>query len=193
MPESQSSNYLWDQLRQGHKSALKEIYESESGYLFNYGRKIFQDTVIVEDAIQDLFIEIWQKHSSLGPTDSIRRYLAASLRRKIIAKLKKNSKTESVDSFDQLSFNPELAIESMIIAKEMSEEKAAKLKQAFEKLSDRQREILFLKFYQGLDYEQISEVLDIQYQSLRNMVSRGIKKLRAEMLIWILLMINNLN
>lgn len=193
MRENQDSNNLWDQLRRGDKSALRKIYESESGYLYNYGRKIFQDTVIVEDAIQDLFIEIWQKHSSLGPTDNIRRYLAASLRRKIIATLKKNAKTESVDSFDQVSFNPELAIESLIIAKEISEENASKLKNAFDKLSDRQREILFLRFYQGLDYEQISQVLDIQYQSLRNMVSRGIKKLRAEMLIWILLMINNLS
>ena len=193
MPENQNSNNLWDHLRQGDKSALREIYESESGYLFNYGRKIFQDTVIVEDAIQDLFIEIWQKHKSLGPTDSIRRYLAASLRRKIITTLKKNAKTESVESFDKVSFNPELAIESLIIAKEISEENAIKLKYAFGKLSDRQREILFLRFYQGLDYEQISQVLDIQYQSLRNMVSRGIKKLRAEMLIWIIFMINILS
>ena len=189
MHQGQNEESLWQKLRKGEKTALKQIYLSESTYLYNYGRKIFRDTVLVEDTIQDLFIEIWQKHKSLGPTDSIRRYLAASLRRKIVAKLKKESKTESVDSFDQISFNPELAIESLIINQEMSEERAASLKKAFESLSDRQREILYLKFYQGLDYDQISQVLDIQYQSLRNMVSRGIKKLRAEMLIWIILLI----
>ena len=183
----QIDELLWDRLRSGDKSALKEIYEAHSSYLYNYGRKIFQDTAVVEDAIHDLFVEIWQKHDGLGPTDSISRYLAASLRRKVVKKIKKAAQTEHVETFDQESFNPELAIDTLIINEEISKEKALKLKKAFEKLSDRQREILYLKFYQGMDYDQISELLDIQYQSLRNMVSRGIKKLRAEMIIWLMI------
>ena len=177
----------WSRLRAGEKSALKDIYDEESGYLFNYGRKIFQDTVIVEDAIHDLFVDIWNKRETLGETDNIRRYLAASLRRRIVNDLKKGSRSTAVDSFDGIKFEPELAIDSMIINQELSDEKAAKLKKAFAVLSDRQKEILYLKFYEGYDYEQISEILGIQYQSLRNTISKSIKKLRTEMLMVLLL------
>jgi len=176
---------LWDGLRSGSKEALRLIYEQEVAYLFNYGRKIFQQPNLVEDNIHDLFVELWQRHSSLGPTDSIRKYLAVALRRKIVAALRKESKSESVDSFDTVTVDVELAIDEIMIAQELDEEQAARLKVAWEKLTDKQKEILYLRFYQGLDYEQIAEVLDIKYQSLRNAVSRAIKSLRGDMLLLI--------
>ncbi len=178
-----SDTSLWDKLRSGDKNALKVIYDNEFRYLFNYGRKIFQKTELVEDSIHDLFVEIWQKHNSLGPTDSIRRYLSTSLRRKIVSELKKQNKSQSVESFDGIPFDVELAVDEMIIAQELGEEQALKLKNAFEKLTSKQKEILYLRFYQGLDYEQIAEVLDMKYQSLRNAVSRAIKNLRGDMLL----------
>ncbi len=187
MPQQDS---LWNRLKDGDKSALKEIYDQESSYLFNYGRKIFQDPVIVEDGIHDLFVDIWNKRSTLGDTDNIRRYLAASLRRRIVNDIKRSSKAQAVDTFDGLKFEPQLAIDSIIINQELSEEKAAKLKKAFEILSDRQKEILYLKFYEGYDYDQISEILGIKYQSLRNTVSKSIKKLRSELLLLIMFCTN---
>ena len=177
---------LWDDLRAGNKSALKTIYDQEFQYLFNYGRKIFQRTELVEDSIHDLFVEIWQRHETVGPTDSIRRYLATSLRRKIVSTLKKESRSQSVDSFDMIPFDVELAIDEVIIAQELSEEQAMQLKKAFDKLTAKQKEILYLRFYQGLDYEQIAEVLGMKYQSLRNAVSRAIKNLRGDMVIILL-------
>lgn len=177
---------LWDDLRAGKKSALKVIYDQEFQYLFNYGRKIFQRTELVEDSIHDLFVEIWQRHDSLGPTDSIRRYLATSLRRKIVSVLKKESKSQSVDSFETIPFDVELAIDEVIIAQELNEEQATQLKRAFDKLTAKQKEILYLRFYQGLDYEQIADVLDMKYQSLRNAVSRAIKNLRGDMVVILL-------
>lgn len=140
----------------------------------------------MEDSIHDLFVEIWQRHDSLGSTDSIRRYLATSLRRKIVSVLKKESKSQSVDSFDTIPFDVELAVDEVIIAQELSEEQAAQLKRAFDKLTAKQKEILYLRFYQGLDYEQIAEVLGMKYQSLRNAVSRAIKNLRGDMVIILL-------
>ncbi len=179
---------LWDELRGGSKEALRLIYNQEVDYLYNYGRKVFRHTDLVEDSIHDLFVELWQRHKKLGPTDSIRKYLAVSLRRKVVATLKKESKTESIDSFDTIKVDVELAIDEIMIAQEMSEEQSIRLKSAWGKLTDKQKEILYLRFYQGLEYEQIAEVLDIKYQSLRNAVSRAIKSLRGDMLLLIIFM-----
>lgn len=185
MPPLQDEE-LWDELRNGHKAALQQIYNQEFEYLFNYGRKVFKRTAIVEDCLHDLFVEIWQRHQSLGPTNSIRRYLSASLRRKIISVLKKESKAQPTESFEQIPFDVELSIDEIIIAQEMNEEQTLKLKRAFDKLTDKQKEILYLRFYQGMDYDQIAEVLDIRYQSLRNAVSRAIKHLRGDLLLVII-------
>jgi RNA polymerase sigma factor (sigma-70 family) len=182
-----TDQHIWDRLRSGDKAALKEIYDSESGYLYNYGRKIFQDITLVEDGIHDLFVDIWNKRATLGPTDSIRRYLATSLRRRVIADMKKQSKSESVESFDQINCNPELAIDQIIIDGEISEEKAQRLKTAFGTLSSRQKEIIYMRFYQNLEYEQIAEITGINYQSLRNTISISMKKLRAEFVLLILI------
>lgn len=169
---------LWEDLRSGNKDSLKLIYENEIHYLYNYGRKITGDYNLVEDCIHDLFVEIWQKHKSLGPTDSIRKYLAASLRRKIIYEAKKLQKSQPTDSFESFSFEAEISIDQLLINKELTEEQAQRLKNAFEQLTGRQKEILYLRFYEGLDYDQISEVVGIQYQSLRNIISSGIRNLR---------------
>ena len=189
----ENNSALWEQLRKGQKSALQAIYEQEFEYLFNYGRKVFAQIELVEDSIHDLFVEIWQRHESLGPTDSIRKYLTASLRRKIIAALKKSKKIENTETFDQITFDVELSIEELMASEEMSKEQSAKLKSAFEKLTTKQKEILYLRFYQGLDYDQIAEILDMKYQSLRNAVSRAIKNLRGEMLLLMLFFSQQIN
>ena len=178
---------LWDQLRNGDKIALKEIYELHVEYLFNYGRKIFQDTHVTEDSIQELFVEIWEKRNNLGATDSIRRYLATSLRRKIVARYKKESKSKSVDQFDQIDFQVDLSIDELIISDEISKENAAKLQTAFKELSARQREVLYLRFYQNMDYDEIVEVTGIKYQSLRNLTATAIKRLRKHLSMILLL------
>ena len=178
---------LWDRLRDGDKSALQQIYDREYPYLFNYGKKVFSDEHIVLDCIHDLFVDIWQRRERLGSTDSIRKYLAASLRRNVVHQLKKTQRIKTSEGIDEIHFDLHLAIEEIIIREEMQEERAMKLKASFDQLTPKQKEILYLRFYQGLEYEQIAEVLGLQYQSLRNAVSRAIKSLRSDLVLLILL------
>ena len=116
--------------------------------------------------------------------------MATSLRRKIIAQLKIKQKVQNTEDFGNMDFEAELAIEDLLINQELTEERSIKLKAAFENLSGRQKEVLYLRFYKGLDYEQISEVVGIRYQSLRNLISGGLKKLRAELIIFILIVLH---
>ena len=67
----------------------------------------------------------------------------------------------------------------------MAEEQRQQLKAGLSEVSDRQREVLFLRYYEGLTYEEISEVMDLQYQSIRNLVSRALKKLKARLPMYI--------
>ncbi len=89
---------------------------------------------------------------------------------------------------EEFSFAAEWAVDEQIIAQELSEEQARQLKQAFSNLTGRQREALFLRYYQGLSYEEISDIMDVRYQSLRNLISTALKRLREHMIpLWLII------
>jgi len=173
---------LWDSLKNGDQSALKKIYDQEFSFLFNYGRKITPDQSLVEDSIQDLFIEVWNRRMNLSSTDSIRKYLAISLKRKIIRHLQKGQKTSLKEDFSTHDFAAEISIESKMITDESKREKLDLLKSGFTTLPARQQEVIYLKYYAGMDNESIAETMDITNQSVRNLAHKAIKALSSKML-----------
>ncbi|MGK0362980.1 MAG: RNA polymerase sigma factor (sigma-70 family) [Saprospiraceae bacterium] len=171
-----SDKLLWSRLKAGEHDALETIYREHFPYLYNYGRKIISDEGIVEDSIQDLFIEIWNKRTGLSNTDAIRPYLTVSLRRKLIRAQDKSRKIDLKEPSD-MNFAAELSIDTLLINKEIDEERKKKLEAGFKELSSRQKEVLYLKYYSEMDYKDISEAMELNYQSARNLVSRALQKL----------------
>lgn len=182
-----SDKEWWAALKAREEDALAHIYSTHIDDLLQYGHRFSQDSLLVEDCMQDLFVQLWKKRGTLGDTTSIRAYLFVALRRSIIRAVKKKLKQNSNRTPEDYDFQAELAIEEMIIAREVSEEQSAQLARAFEELSKRQREVLYLKFYQEIEYEDICEIMDIGYQSVRNLVSGAISKLRTYLELLILL------
>ena len=168
---------LWSKLRQGDKSALEAIYRDHIDALVQYGRRFTRDQSVVEDCIHDLFVQLWKRHSHLGNTDSIRNYLMASLRRSIY---KLNSpKVKSIDPQEAPDTKDEtLNFEQFLIHNEIDEEKKQLLAKALTQISDRQREVIYLKFYQEKSYDEICEIMNINYQSARNMLFKAIRSMK---------------
>ncbi len=180
---------LWKQLKEGDKKALEKIYRLNFSDLYKYGCKFSADKSLVEDAIQELFITIFEKRENLSQIDSIKPYLLISLKRNLINKIKKEKKISDIE-LEEKYFDVELSLDEKLISNELNEEKALKLKQAITKLSSRQKEALYLKYYSGLDYDEICEIMDLNYQSARNLVSRALLKLTKILTILILGLLN---
>ncbi|MEY2950805.1 MAG: RNA polymerase sigma factor [Saprospiraceae bacterium] len=168
----------WDLLRSGDKTAWSDIYTSEVTHLILYAKKLTPSVPIIEDAIQDLFVEIWQRKSALGPTDNIRKYLLVALRRKIFFLINKDEKKMS-------SYEPvenELPIidspESQLINWQTLEQRDSDIKKAIDNLSLRQKEIIHLKYSLGLDNKTISEIMGLSYQSTRNLLATSVRNLK---------------
>lgn len=182
-----SDKKIWNNLRNGDQKALEEIYRTYFSELYSYGKKLSRDENTVEDCIQELFVEIWNRRDKLSETDAIKPYLFVSLKRKIfhtIKKLRKSTDTELEEKY----FDAELSIDEILIAKETTNEQKSNLKSAFAELSDRQKEILYLKYYSEMDYEEISNIMDMNYQSARNLVHRAIQKLTKHMMVFFVLL-----
>lgn len=172
---------LWQALKAGNKSALESIYRAEAKKLIKYGRKFSQDSQLVEDCVQDLFVELWNKRENLSDTDSIARYLFVSLRRKIIKKIERVVKKTASEEPQEYHFEAEIAIEEQLINLEIAADQQTQLQAALKNLSKRQQEALYLKFFAAMDYKDIAEVMEVNYQSVRNLVFNALKSLRKVM------------
>lgn len=174
---------LWQRLKQGDKTALETIYRQEVEALLQYGLKFTPDHGLVEDCLHDLFVDLWRNRAGLGRTDAIRPYLLASLRRLIVKRLTRHHQRFAEAPAEDHIFGAELAIDTLIEARELSEEQARRLERAFEQLSSRQREAVYLRYYEDLSYEDICQAMNINYQSVRNLVAGGIRALREAMIL----------
>src|SRR5690606_10205010 len=147
--------------------------------LMAYGKKICPDNTLLEDAVHDLFVYIWDKRESLGDTDSVIRYLCASLRRRLVKDMENQGKFQHPEHLENHLSASVDSKESEWIREEHSLSQQSALQIAISKLPKRQQEALHLKFYHNMSYEDICAVMDINYQSVRNLISKAIIDLRT--------------
>ena len=172
---------IWQNIKAGDKHSLSLAYDQNIDVLISYGSRFTKDPGLVEDCLHDIFVYVWNNRTKLSDTDSIKNYMMVSLRRSILKKAKKLSKSQYEINDHDAAFAAEISIEEILTNAEISKEKAQKIKKAFEKLSHRQKEAIYLKYYNDKNYDEICDILEISYQSARNLVSTGIKKLRDVM------------
>lgn len=181
----------WDELRSGNQLALKNIYNAFYGSLMNYGLRLHSNQEYIEDCIQDLFVDLWRLKDNLGDTDSVRNYLIGSLRRRILRGLKANSAIQVELQVHHDKSDDSTDFELHWIQGEESKALSHKISKAMESLSKRQREAIYLKYSEGLDYDQICESMDLQYQSVRNLISTAVQRLREMMSVLIIFFLGN--
>lgn len=180
---------LWQAFREGNRAAFANIYERYARKLLSYGHKMTSDAQVIEDAIQDLFIELWKSRENLSPTHSIQFYLFRALRNKLSRhrpgiSLPDSESAEWLNHEDLFS----IPVESSLIAEEEESEQANILRQAISKLSQRQQEVIHLRYYQHMTNRQIMELMGINDQSVRNLLHTALLALRQVLAGGILLL-----
>ena len=167
---------IWNNLGDGDKLALVKIYNEYYDELFNYGFRICSSEDLTRDCIQELFIKIWTGRSKYSKIKNPKPYIFRILRNTIVDSLKR--KEDCTDLNDLELIDPFISEQDFTIPTEISSEVKKKLTKAIDNLTNRQKEIIFLKFYSGLDYKEISKITSIQQQSIRNIMTKALKKLR---------------
>lgn len=180
--ENVSDATIWEEFKAGNENAFNYIYFVYYNLLFNYGHQFSLNRELIKDVIQDLFIDLRVRRQKLPPLKySIKAYLLKVVRNKII-RSKKFSFVYLSDDSEARGFEIELSAEDVMIQKEIDDTRRKKLNQAFEKLTERQREILVYYYYEKLSYEEITTIMNFsKIEHARVLVSRSIKKLKEEM------------
>ncbi len=158
-----------DQKTKNFQQYFSGIYQNNFQNLFNYGMNVCQDKDLVKDCIQELFIALWKDRKTLIKVESVTPYLFKCLRRKIRRELgkAKNLRYEA-------SFQCEFSHEFKLISEQKDLERKYLLTRAYKKLTDRQREAIFLRFYNKFTYEEVAVVLKISVKATYKLVARAL-------------------
>lgn len=172
-PGSQDDQQLWDNFRNGCEDSYALIYQRHFYPLYSYGLKVCSEREIVKDCIQDLFIYIWKNRERLSSTNSIKFYLYRSLKSRLIDSFKFQQKHFQLTEYD-LKLEAVCSEEINMIAAQTSEAQKKRVLLALEKLTERQKESLVLKFYENLSSEEISRRMSISVEGVYNLVSKAL-------------------
>lgn len=184
MTDIDPGNNLWERFISGSSSAFSELYDAYSEILYKFGMRYSTDSEVVKDCIHDLFIDLHTYRSKLAKEVNVKFYLLKSLKRKLHAAHRKMSLLDyshqsSDDFFGVNVFS--FSIEQEIIMDEKQREMLDLLAIEINQLPERQREILYLRFNQDLDYEEIATMMQISVPTCRTFIYRALKQLRGKL------------
>ena len=184
--EKLSDSTLWNQLRSGDEEAFSLLFERYYSPLVNYGKTLMSESDIVKDCVQDVFVNIWSYRYKLNDAIAIRAYLLSCVRKRIARYHEREHIFSKVKDVDSLDFLFDFSIEEQLIADETMAIKVQQLNRLINNLPTRQKEALYLRYHQGLSVEQVAEVLNMNYQSTKNLLHRAILQLRKDFPISVL-------
>ena len=181
-----TNSVLWSQFKGGSREAFAEIYSSQIDALIGYGTKFCSDSELLKDTIQDLFVELWKSRQNLVQPKCLSFYLFKALRYKLTRALKLSRPHESLsasifpDSDAGMSSTTN-SIETEVIDKEMLDAQINSLRNAISTLTKRQQEAIQLRFYQGFTNEQIAELMEMNYQSVCNLLYSALNRIKKNL------------
>lgn len=170
---------LWQSFREGDSYAFEKLLKNYYPLLLNYGNRLSKDREFVKDCLHDLFVELWNRKENLTTVENLKPYLFLSFRRKLLRETKRIKWfREACEVTEDYTLEVQFTIETYLISKEVQHESLKRLKNNIEKLTKRQREVIYLRFYQELDYDEIAGIMEINYHSVVNLIYESLRMLR---------------
>lgn len=176
----------WERfVKTGDEHALKVIYNNYFDYLLNYGKRFNVDNSLIEDSIQNVFIRLINNPANNRTIKNFSSYLIKSFRNELFHLKRKYDKVDINDFVENFNIDHEKDVEDNIINSDTDENRKHLLISSLNKLPASQQEIIYLRYFENLSYEEISEITGVKINSCRTSVYRAIMNLKKDMLPFI--------
>jgi len=173
---------LWNLAQKGDADAFRDIHRALFKGLYNYALKLLQDGDLASDAVQDLFVKIWVRRDGIGTVQKIKPYFFTALRRQVLNQLRNLHHRElQIGGLPRpdIDFSPE----EIVVRNEEYATLQNKIAALLNELPRRQKEVIYLRYFEEMDYTQIAEIMGIHYQSVLNLTQKALQKLRSANLL----------
>lgn len=187
MQGHKESQIIWAAFRAGDEKAFSRLFYLYSDDLFYYGCSITNDRELVKDSIQELLCSLWERKSQCPEVNKVKYFLLSGLRRILLRKIQQQQRlvlTSIGEEEPQNRNYPYVAVsmEEDLIREERHTESQIQLMRAIQGLPPRQQEAIHLRYYQGLSYAEMAEVMAVQKGSVGQFIAQAIRALRKKMM-----------
>ncbi len=182
MLDRETHKRTWENFIRGDEQALLEIYQQHYLGLMNYGRMFLEDREQVNDCFIEMLIRLWERRTTLPAVENVRSYLMTSFRRMILDRVKADAKRATKHS--ELQHNSEdhqQSYEDFLLRLQWDQQLKTKLENALTKLTERQLQLVRMKFFEDLDYDEIAERCGITKRTAYNIIYDAISTLKKEL------------
>ena len=175
---TQDESYIkWKLFLEGDDQAYNWIYTHYIQVLYNYGLQITPDSEIVKDCIQDVFVKIYKAKKKLTVPQNPKVYLMIALKNNIYNTFNQERLQKNY-AFSLYQTEEQLTVKNEFIDQEARHEEMNNIKRMMKILTPRQREVIYYRFIEELSYDDICQIMGLNYQSAYNLLQRSLQKIR---------------
>jgi len=169
---------LWEKyVEENNERAFSSLFTLIASDLHSYGVSLGYNSDDVNDAIQDVFINLHCNKKTNIKGDTIKFYLLRSVKNRLID-MDRMRKPVSELSNNMVDFSIQLSIEDEYIDREHIHLVKEQVSEILNQLTAHQKEIVYLRYIEGLEYDQIADILNLNVQNIRGQVFKALQKLR---------------
>lgn len=162
----------------GERNAVQECIDRYGGLVWSIARKTLRNTEDAEDAVQEIFVEIWKNAERFDATlASETTFIAMIARRRIIDKIRHSTRRISADSLDDVLLEPFTRADKQM---QVSVE-AGQAAEAMRVLRPEQQQVLRLSIVQGMSHQEISEATGMPLGTVKTHARRGLIQVRQSL------------
>ncbi len=169
---------ILQRISEGDKTAVQDCLDKYGGLVWSLARRMLPNTDDAEDAVQDIFIDIWKNAERFDEKQaSETTFVAMIARRRLIDRVRKSQRQVSADSIDDILVEPSVNThQKMQIGVE-----ANQAVRELNNLRPEQRQVLQLSIYQGLSHQEISSLTGIPLGTVKTHARRGLLQIRENL------------
>ncbi len=172
MNQFQTETYA-KEIRLGNRLAFSDFFRNHHDQMVRYSMQFVHDKDDAMDIVQEVFIKLWNKRENLDPDRSLLAYLYASIRNRSLNFLRDHSsKTEQLT---------EEIPDDDLQTEHQDSPLLNELNKYINELPDRQREAFELSRFEGLQHDEIAEVMDVSARTVNNHIVTALKTLRDQL------------
>ncbi len=158
------------------RTAFEALFATAAKPLYRYALRLTRQTDRAEDIVQDVFMRLWMRRTSLDPNRSLRALLYVMVRTHALTQERTASKREALLSdMDEPPVlpTPEETTQARLLG--------AQLRQWIDELPTRRREAFQLSRFDGLSYEEIANVMGLSVKTVDNHIWKALQHLRSRL------------
>ncbi len=163
---------------EGNDNAFAELYKMYVDILFNYGMKLTSDQELLKDCIHDVFVKVYGKRSEKNAINNLCSYLLISLKNRLLDEFRRHafSTPNEIEEYDYRRATDDVEREYLFQEHELMQ--SNQVAHLMKNLTRRQREAITLYYIEERKYDEICDIMQMNYHSVRNLMHRGMLKLR---------------